>query len=158
MAFQNRGRFGSNRGQNRTLGAKTEHWGRFGPYFSSRFGHVQGQIGMLMVKIIIVSLCNEYRFGSNRGPKRITRAILAARGPFWPLFLMLFWPSYLVPFWPPYLGAVLALYLVLFWPIFRCCFGPYLGAVLALYSGAVLAPYLGAVLVLVFRCCFGPIF
>jgi hypothetical protein len=25
LAFQNRGRFGSNRGQNRTLGAKTEH-------------------------------------------------------------------------------------------------------------------------------------
>ena len=77
-----------------------------------------------MVKIRIVSLCNEYRFGSNRGPKRITRAILAPRGPFWPLFLMLFWPSYLVPFWPPYLGAVLApylgavlaVYLVLFWP------------------------------------------
>ena len=25
LAFQNRGRFGSNRGQNRALGAKTEH-------------------------------------------------------------------------------------------------------------------------------------
>jgi hypothetical protein len=42
LAFLNRGCFGSN------PGAKTEHKGRFGPYFYSCFGHVKGQIGMLI--------------------------------------------------------------------------------------------------------------
>jgi hypothetical protein len=96
---------------------------------------------MLMAKIRIMSLCNKYHFGSNRGQNgsqglfwhlegRFGRVILnpilalifsAVLAPILSavlarIFSAVLAPLYLVLFWSPYLGTVLAPYLVVFWP------------------------------------------